>query len=106
MIERILIAAIWYKDIPLKKDIPAVRPKNINKGIVILGHRHGQCIWTTACLTGLRTVTNAEDAAGTHVQGFLTNKNRFVSRMLGAKIAFKAGQIKKEIATLYSEDLY
>ena len=106
MKERILIAAIWYKKIPLKKEIPAVRPKNINSGIVILGHRHGQCIWTTASLTGLRTCIYAEDATGTHIQGFLTNKNRFVSRKLGAKIAFKAGQINKETKILYSEDLY
>ena len=104
--EYILCAAIWYKKIPLKKEIPAVRPKNINTGIVILGHRHGQCIWTVSCLTGLRTVTFAVDATGKHIQGFLTNKNRFVSRRLGAKIAFKAGQINKEIQTLYSEDLY
>jgi hypothetical protein len=104
--EYILCAAIWYKDIPLKKQIPGVRPKNINRGLVVLGHRHGQCIWTTACLTGLRTVTYAEDATGKHIQGFLTNKNRFVSRALGAKIAFKAGQINEKIETLYSEDLY
>jgi hypothetical protein len=39
-------------------------------------------------------------------QGFLTNKNRFVSRQEGAKIAFAAGQIKEEIVRLFSEDLY
>lgn len=104
--EYILCAAIWYKNIPLKKEIPGVRPKNIDHGLVVLGHRHGQCIWTVSCLTGLRTVTYAEDATGEHEQGFLTNSNRFVSREEGAKIAFNAGQIKKEKETLYSEDLY
>lgn len=106
MIEKILIAAIWYKDIPLMKEIVQVRPKNIDHGIVILGHRHAQCIWTTASLTGLRTCTNGNDCTGEHEQGFLTNSNRFVSREEGAKIAFAAGQIEKEISTLYSEDLY
>lgn len=104
--ERILIAAIWYKDIPLKKEIPQVRPKNIDRGLVILGHRHGQCIWTVACLAGLRTATFAEDGTGESEQGFLTNTNRFVDRQEGAKIAFTAGQIKEKLKTLYSEDLY
>lgn len=105
-VERILCAAIWYKDIPIKKDIPQVRPKNIDKGIVVLGHRHGQCIWTVASLTGLRTATFADDGTGDHEQGFLTNFNRFVDREEAAKIAFNSGQINKEIETLYSEDLY
>lgn len=106
MIEKILCAAIWYIDIPLAKEIPQVRPKNIDRGIVVLGHRHGQCIWTTASLTGLRTCTNGEDCTGEHEQGFLTNTNRFVDREEAAKIAFAAGQIEKETITLYSEDLY
>ncbi len=104
--EKILCAAIWYMDIPLLKDIPQVRPKNIDRGIVVLGHRHGQCIWTTASLTGLRTCTNGDDCTGEHEQGFLTNTNRFVDREEGAKIAFTAGQIEKKKETLYSEDLY
>lgn len=104
--ERILCAAIWYKDIPLKKDIPQVLPKNVHRGIVVLGHRHGQCIWTVASLTGLRSVTNGEDATGESEQGFLTNTNRFVTRQEGAIIAFKAGQIDTDKETLFSEDLY
>ncbi len=103
MKEYILCAAIWYKDIPLKKVIEGVLPKNCDRGLVILGHRHGQCMWTTGSLTGLRSVTNE---VGDYVQGFLTNKNRFVSRQEGAIIAFDANQIKKEKETLYSEDLY
>ena len=104
--EYILCAAIWYKKIPIKVAAPPLLPRNINRGIVVLGHRHGHCIRNVYMLTGLRTVTYAEDATGKHIQGFLTNKNRFVSRRLGAKIALKAGQINKEIQTLYSEDLY
>lgn len=104
--EHILCAAIWYKKIPIKKEIPQVRPKNIDHGIVVCGHRHGQCIWTVASLTGLRTVTHAEDATGEHEQGFLTNTNRFVDRKEAAIIAFAASQIDTQIEILYSEDLY
>lgn len=104
--EYILCAAIWYKDIPLKKVIQGVLPKNCDRGLVVTGHRHGQCMWTVGCLTGLRSVTNAEDGVGEYVQGFLTNKNRFVDREEGAIIAFDAGQILEEKLTLYSEDLY
>ena len=104
--EYILCAAIWYKDIPLKKDIPQVLPKNCDRGLVVLGHRHGQAMWTMSCLTGLRSVENAEDGVGEYEQGFLTNTNRFVDREEAAKIAFDYGQIKEETKRLFSEDLY
>lgn len=104
--EYILCAAIWYKKIYMKKNIPAVLPININKGLVVTGHRHGQCIWTVASLTGLRTVSKGEKATGESEQGFLTNLNRFVDRIEAADIAFMAGQIKKETSMLFSEDLY
>jgi len=104
--EYILCAAIWYKDIPLKKVIDGVLPKNCDKGLVVLGHRHGQCMWTMGSLTGLRSVTNAEDGVGEYEQGFLTNTNRFVDREEGAQIAFDAIQIEQHKITLYSEDLY
>jgi len=105
-IERILCAAIWYKEIPLKIEISGVLPKNCDRGIVVLGHRHPQCIWSVLSLTGLRTCTFAEDATGEHEQGFLTNFNRFVGREEAAEIAAFAGQIKERVKTLYSEDLY
>jgi hypothetical protein len=104
--EYILCAAIWCKGIPLQKEIPQVLPKNCDRGIVVLGHRHGQCIWTIGCLTGLRCVTNAPDGVGENIQGFLTNTNRFVDREEGAQIAFDSGQIEQHKITLYSEDLY
>jgi hypothetical protein len=104
--EYILCAAIWYKDISLKKDIPQVLPKNCDRGLVVLGHRHGQAMWTMSCLTGLRSVENAEDGVGEHEQGFLTNLNRFVDREEAAQIAFDSGQIDQHTITLYSEDLY
>jgi hypothetical protein len=101
--EYILCAAIWYKEIPLKKEIKAVLPKNCDRGLVVTGHRHGQCMWTMSSLTGLRSV---QTEVGDYVQGFLTNKNRFVARDEAAIIAFDAKQIKEETETLYSEDLY
>ena len=104
--EYILCAAIWYKDIPLQKVIDGVLPKNCDRGLVVLGHRHGQCMWTMGSLTGLRSVTNAEDGVGEYEQGFLTNTNRFVGRTEGGQIAFDAGQTEDLRTTLYSEDLY
>jgi hypothetical protein len=105
--EYILCAAIWYKDIPLKKEIPQVLPKNCDRGLVVLGHRHGQAMWTMSSLTGLRSVENGEDSVGSYVQGFLTNKNKFVDRKEAARIAILAEQISDtQKETLYSEDLY
>jgi hypothetical protein len=101
--EYILCAAIWYKEIPLKRVINDVLPINCDKGLVVTGHRHGQCMWTMGSLTGLRST---ESEVGEYKQGFLTNKNRFVDRFEGAKIAKLAGQCSLMINTLYSEDLY
>jgi hypothetical protein len=104
--EYILCAAIWYKDITLKKVIEGVLPRNCDRGLVVLGYRHGQCMWTMASLTGLRSVENGEDGVGKYEQGFLTNKNRFVGREEAAIIAFDAKQIDTEQKRLFSEDLY
>jgi hypothetical protein len=104
--EYILCAAVWYKDIPLQKVIDGVLPKNCDRGLVVLGHRHGQALWTMGSLTGLRTCTFGDDCSGEHEQGFLTNTNRFVDREEGGRIAFDAGQTKDLRTTLYSEDLY
>jgi hypothetical protein len=109
MLEYITCAAIWYKEIKLVKEIPQVRPINIDKGIVVCGHRHGHVIWTVVCLTGLRTVQFAEDGVGDHEQGFLTNLNRFVNRQEAWIIAENANQIINVSGgkgTLYSEDIY
>jgi hypothetical protein len=104
--EYILCAAIWYKEIPLKKIIDGVLPKNCDKGLVILGHRHGQCMWTMSSLTGLRTCEIGEDCSGEHVQGFLTSKNRFVDREEGAQIHQSNGNTIDFETRLFSEDLY
>ena len=102
MQENILIAAIWYKDLPTQNLLPI----NVDRGIVVCGHRHGHCITTVKALAELRTVRFGSDSVGETTQGFLTNKNRFVGREEAAIIAFDAKQIEKEKQTLFSEDLY
>lgn len=100
--EYILCAAIWYKDLTSQR----LLPKNVDRGIIICGHRHGQCIDTMKTLGGLRTVTFSVDGVGEHEQGFLTNTNRFVGREEAGVIAYNAGQTEKLKETLFSEDLY
>jgi hypothetical protein len=98
MVEYILCAAIWFDD-GKKYDL---QPSNIETGLVLCGWRHG-CIFPQ--IGGL-VKDRQELGIYEKEQGFLTNKNRFVSRQEGAKIAFAAGQIKEEIVRLFSEDLY
>src|SRR5579859_7742284 len=86
------------------------QPSNIKTGIVLNGHRHG-CIfqqWAFFNTDVLKLDVAGRQNIGFYEkeQGFLTNANRFVDRKEAAKIAFAAGQIQKEIQTLYSEDLY
>jgi hypothetical protein len=108
--ERIYCAAIWYKDFNPKFSLGLRNPENITEGVVILGHRHGDIIKNFGNLTGLRTVTNGENSCGEYVQGFLTNKNRFVDRKEAADIAVQANQIidlgRFNQNHLYSEDIY
>lgn len=108
MNEKILCAAIWYKDIPLKKlDISNQNPVNITQGAVFCGYRHCHCMYTMAAITGLRSI---ESEVGEEVQGFLTSKNRFVDRVEGLEIALKENQVidLEDVRgnRLYSEDLY
>jgi hypothetical protein len=103
--EYIICAANWYKELPLKMpDVLKPRgfsPYNVDKGIVFCGWRHHNCLYQMVAITGLR-----QCEAGEEVQGFLTNTNRFVTREEAGQIAFEAGQTKKLITRLHSEDLY
>lgn len=96
--ERILCAAIWYKD---GKKHPA-QPKNIKTGYVWCGRRHHNIINLRSSLTG--EVTRRE----TSIQGFITDKDRFVDRCEGNVIAISAGQVFGNVEgdELISEDLY
>lgn len=99
MSEHVICAAIWYKEQKRAHSLPV----NVDKGVVICGHRHPHCIATFIALTGKRSVLTE---CGEYEQGFLTNLNRFVSRAEAAIIAFEARQIAKTVKQLYSEDLY
>ena len=104
MKEKILCSSIWYKDLPLiREGLANQNPINVDRGIVFCGHRHPHCMYSMIAITGKRSVT---PEVGEYIQGFLTNKNRFVDRKEAAIIAFDAGQIEKQKQTLYSEDLY
>lgn len=105
--EYILCSAIWYKELPLvREDFPSshLRPFNCDKGIVFCARNHLQCIYQMIAMTGKRKAD-----AGEHVDGFLTNKNRFVEREEAMKIAKNAKQVGKNTYSktkLYSEDLF
>jgi len=107
MEEKIICAAVWYKELQLKQVMPlhTYLPKNLDKGIVFSGHRHGQCIYSKCALTGLRDAESGENE-----QGFLTSKNRFVSREEALEIALKQNQVIDHSQIrgnrLFSEDLY
>lgn len=103
--ERILCAANWYKNLPLKrKNIPSshLRPKNCNTGIIFCGHSHLHCLYQMIAMTG-----KYQHEAGEEIQGFLTSENRFVDRKEGAEIHIKnGGKLSYSSNQLYSEDLY
>ena len=103
MEEKIICSAIWYKELPT----PVFRPDNVEDGCVVCGLRHMHCIYIMNALTGKRSV---EPEVGKYIQGFLTNKNRFVDRVEGLQIALEQNQIidLKEVRgnRLHSEDLY
>ena len=108
MEEKILCAAIWYKEFPLvDNEIPSslLRPINCDRGIVFSGHRHPHCLYQQVAITG-----KPQYQAGEEIQGFLTNKNRFVDRVEGLKIALASNQVLdlNDVRgnVLYSEDLY
>jgi hypothetical protein len=102
-LEKIICSAIWYKELPTS----TLLPKNISRGIVVCGHRHGHCINVVKMLSGLRTVQIAPDGVGETTQGFLTNTNRFVDREEGARIhVSNGGKLNHSSKDLYSEDLY
>jgi len=94
--EYILCATIHFDDLT----IYAHQPNNIQIGYVICGFRHDNCILQYLSLSTYRPTKVKQ------IQGFLTSKNRFVSREDAAKIAFEAGQVKYLSDGLISEELY
>ena len=98
--EYILCSAIHFND-----GIEHVhQPENIKSGYVVCGQRHHNCYMTVSIL-GNGAIMQEED----DVQGFLTDRNRFVDRKEGAKIAINARQVDRldnPRIGLFSEDLW
>jgi hypothetical protein len=65
--EYIICAAIWYKELPTQTFLP----KNLDKGVVVCGHRHGHCIDIMKTLGQLRSVVSGPDSVGENEEGFL-----------------------------------
>lgn len=80
----------------------------IENGKIYYGHRHHHCL--QAMNGELSWDMNRQEIYKVKKeQGFITNKNRFVSREQAWIIAEKANQIKENSGskgTLYSEDIY
>jgi len=85
-VEKVICSAIWYKELPT----PYHRPVNVDVGIVFCGLRHVHCLHQMVVMTG-----KYQHEVGKDIQGFLTNKNRFVDRKEAAKIALETHQIEK-----------
>jgi len=96
--EYILCAAIHFDD----EQQYVNQPLNITSGFVISGRRHHNCFGTAFLIHDQKTTYLKHEKA----QGFLTSKDRFVSREEAAIIAFEQGQTIKLHETLFSEDLY
>ena len=97
--ERILCAALMFR------------------GRIVAGYRHHSCYETIANILGIDMEKNmAEfdklpDIPGRDDQGFLTSKDRFVSRSDGFEIALRNNQlllpyVEGQMRILTSEDLY
>jgi len=82
----------------------AIKYKKHKIEVIIRGHRHGDCMYN---------VFNRPDKKEYKelAQGFITSKNRFVTREQGRRLQDKAGIKSADVDgyrynTLFSEDLY
>jgi hypothetical protein len=94
--EYIICAAIWYKDQPT----PKIQVANVNKGIVLCGHRHPHIIHQFVALTGKRSVT---PECGEYTHRFVDRKEAMLIATLSNQIVTRTGGHPTD---LYSEDLY
>lgn len=85
--------------------MPRIREKITHAAVLtengdfIFGKCHADCFYRGFSM-GFTMSNKAQD------QGFMTNKKRFVDRKLGAKIAYRAGQIDKRHTALISEMIW
>ena len=84
--ERIQCSAVWFRSDG--ENSWEQQPINVEKGFVICGLRHCNCFASLLPLTDYSRIFRKN-----HIQGFLTNKNRFVGREEGYQIAKDAGQL-------------
>ena len=101
MPELVLCAAIYYPDGITYEH----QPRNIEKGFVVAGRRHHNCLMTVSILSDDKALLKTTGP----VQGFLTTEDRFIDRFEACKIAVANGQVKEGATVsgrLYSEDLY
>lgn len=96
--EFVMCAANYYDD---GKD-HLYQPYNIDKGFVVCGWRHSCCGSTYMALN-----PQAERWDNCQ-QGFLTNKNRFLTRKEAYKLVLENGQLQHKLigGILTSEDLW
>ena len=102
--EYVMCAANWYDD----GNDHSFQPYNIDKGFVICGWRH-----SSIGSTYLATVNTFAQGTGITrwddcIQGFLTNKNRFLTRAEALELVKSNGQLSKPLlgGELTSEDLW
>ena len=86
------------------KEIVICAAVKTTKGLVIRGHRHGDCIQAILRM-GLKPSKSASS------QGFITSTNRYVTREFGRKLQDASGIPSADPEgyrgkTLFSEDLY
>ena len=105
--ERVICSAVWYDN---GKEY-VHQPDNIKSGFVVAGIGHHNCLGTVSALTGFNKKKDSAEViqAINEVQGFLTNKRRFIERQEAMNIALTVGQvIKSELHNprvgLFSED--
>jgi len=97
-VEYIMCAANYYDD----NQDHMFQPYNIDKGFVVCGWRHPCCGKTYMALN--QNAKRWDDCE----QGFLTTKNRFLTREEGLELVKQTGQLKGDIigGVLTSEDLW
>lgn len=87
-LEKVVCAANYYDD----GKPYAHQPEGIKTGFVICGLRHHNCIAIFAIIFELMDNRTRNLLKNPCVQGFVTTKNRFVSREEAMQIALNTGQ--------------
>jgi hypothetical protein len=97
-IEYVMCAANYYND----EHDHMFQPYNIDKGFVVCGWRHPNCGMTYIAMNS--NAKRWDDC----IQGFLTTKNRFLTRSEALELVLSTGQLTKPIigGELTSEDLW